>query len=241
MKKLLICITLMMLILLGCDEQENTKNTRVELTSEQIQMPKDGDKIAIIKTSLGEVRLRLFEAIAPEAVDQFIMNVESGYYDGLELFSPPNKSTSTFINANDLHVEKSVEIFETFIPNRHEDYHHYTGAVGFTSFTTADRKQVYFYKNFYIVGGDPLDQETIDILEDLGFSEESIETYKAIGGMPWMDTDRDHPIFAQVYEGLELIKDMVALESKPMSDGFGFIDPVYIESITIETYKKGDQ
>ena len=72
MKKLLICITLMMLILLGCDEQENTKNTRVELTSEQIQMPKDGDKIAIIKTSLGEVRLRLFEAIAFIPFNHFI-------------------------------------------------------------------------------------------------------------------------------------------------------------------------
>ena len=240
MKRLLIGITLIMLVLLSCETKEDKVKKETDLTAEQVQMPKDGDKIAIVKTNLGEVRLRLFESIAPEAVNQFVKNVEEGYYNGLELFSPPNKSTNAFINSNDLHVEKSLEIFETFIPNRHKDYHHYTGAVGFTSFTTSERELVYFYKTFYIVAGDPMDQGTIDILDDLGFSEESIETYKAIGGMPWMDTDRDHPIFAQVYEGLNLLKDMIALESKPMADGFGFVEPVFIDSITIEVYEEGD-
>lgn len=114
MKKLLICITLIMLILLGCDEQEDTKNTSLELSSEQIQMPKDGDKIAIIKTSLGEVRLRLFKAIAPEAVDQFIMNVESGYYDGLELFSPPNK-VQAHLSMPMIYMLKNLLIFSRLL------------------------------------------------------------------------------------------------------------------------------
>lgn len=49
----------------------------------QMQLPAEGDTIAIIHTSMGDVYLRLFPEAAPKAVENFITLASQKYYDGL--------------------------------------------------------------------------------------------------------------------------------------------------------------
>ncbi|MGB5792151.1 peptidylprolyl isomerase, partial [Poseidonibacter sp.] len=241
-KNIVICC-MVVFLLVSCQSKTENKESSLsvsDLTSDQIQMPEEGDSIAVMTTSMGVVKMKLLDEVEPEAVGQFIKLAEEGYYNGLELFKPPSKERDAFINCNDFSKMPSVETHPTFKPVENPDYNHYTGAVGFTSFTTKDQGVVYFYTSFYVVTGDKLDQESLDILPELGFNEESIETYKAIGGLPWMDTDRNHPIFAHVYSGLEVLEEMRKGEAKSAAEGYGFEEPEYIESIVIQTYKKGD-
>ncbi len=49
----------------------------------QTEMPKAGDEIAIMHTSMGDVYIRLFPEAAPKAVENFTTHAKNGYYNGL--------------------------------------------------------------------------------------------------------------------------------------------------------------
>ncbi len=48
----------------------------------QLEMPKDGEQIAIVHTTMGDITLRLFPEAAPKAVENFIALSEAGTYNG---------------------------------------------------------------------------------------------------------------------------------------------------------------
>ena len=48
----------------------------------QLEKPREGDTVAIIHTSKGDVHVRLFPEAAPKAVENFITLASNGYYDG---------------------------------------------------------------------------------------------------------------------------------------------------------------
>lgn len=66
----------------GCKSKEQSGNISEELTF------KDGDKIAEINIEeYGTIKVKLFPDIAPNAVKNFELLVEKGYYDGLKIHS----------------------------------------------------------------------------------------------------------------------------------------------------------
>ena len=62
---------------------ENNQIGGVELNLEQLQMPKVGEEVAIIKTNHGEIKVRLFPEVAPKAVENFKTHAKDGYYNGV--------------------------------------------------------------------------------------------------------------------------------------------------------------
>ena len=51
--------------------------------SEQLQMPKTGEEVAIVKTKDGDITVRLFPEVAPKAVENFKTHAKNGYYNGV--------------------------------------------------------------------------------------------------------------------------------------------------------------
>lgn len=49
----------------------------------QLEMPKEGDTVAIMETSEGTIKLRFFPEAAPKAVENFTTHAKDGYYNGL--------------------------------------------------------------------------------------------------------------------------------------------------------------
>ncbi|MCX7772930.1 MAG: peptidylprolyl isomerase, partial [Clostridia bacterium] len=49
----------------------------------QLSAPQKGDLIAIMKTTLGELSIRLFPEEAPRTVENFVTHAKNGYYDNL--------------------------------------------------------------------------------------------------------------------------------------------------------------
>ena len=76
MKKLLALFTAALLIA-GCS---SVPQEPVLLQDEPIA---EGDTLAVIETSLGDVTVKLFPEQAPKAVENFTTHAEEGYYDGL--------------------------------------------------------------------------------------------------------------------------------------------------------------
>ena len=49
----------------------------------QLELPEEGDLVAIMHTNMGDISIRLFPEAAPKAVENFIIHAKEGYYDGL--------------------------------------------------------------------------------------------------------------------------------------------------------------
>ena len=49
----------------------------------QLELPTEGEKVAILHTSLGDIFIRFFPEAAPKAVENFLTHAERGYYNGL--------------------------------------------------------------------------------------------------------------------------------------------------------------
>ena len=49
----------------------------------QLELPTEGEKVAILHTSLGDISIRFFPEAAPKAVENFLTHAERGYYNGL--------------------------------------------------------------------------------------------------------------------------------------------------------------
>ena len=49
----------------------------------QLEKPAQGETVAILHTSMGDVSVRLFGEKAPKAVENFTTHAKNGYYNGL--------------------------------------------------------------------------------------------------------------------------------------------------------------
>ena len=51
--------------------------------SKQIRQLQQGDTVAVMKTTLGEIKILLFPEAAPKAVENFTTHAKNGYYNGI--------------------------------------------------------------------------------------------------------------------------------------------------------------
>ncbi len=49
----------------------------------QLESPDEGEEIAIMHTSMGDITMRFFPEAAPNAVENFLTHAQDGYYDGV--------------------------------------------------------------------------------------------------------------------------------------------------------------
>ncbi len=94
--KRILCMAMIMLLAIGsvmalggCDKSGSRPevNPAVKHDTEnkvgyQLELPKEGEEIAIIHTSMGDITLRLFPENAPKAVENFVKLAKDGKYEG---------------------------------------------------------------------------------------------------------------------------------------------------------------
>ena len=95
MKKLLAAVlaAASILALSGCRNSEPAPEngmisydfTQMDLDYIQLKPPKAGDKIAIIDTDFGEIRVVLYEEYAPKTVRNFIEKANAGTYNDMPI------------------------------------------------------------------------------------------------------------------------------------------------------------
>ena len=96
-----ICCLLCFLFLLfaGCSKQGVQVETKGEMIGlggmtpalwtgeknmpKQLNMPEDGETVAVMHNSFGDIAIRFFTEQAPKAVENFLTYAKDGYYDGV--------------------------------------------------------------------------------------------------------------------------------------------------------------
>lgn len=193
----------------------------------QLEKPAKGEKIAVMQTNMGNIKIRLFPEVAPKAVENFISHAENGYYDGLifhrvinDFMIQGGDPTGTGRGGESIYGHSFEDEFDLSARN-------YRGALSMANAGPNTNGS-----QFFIVQAKTVDDGLISQMEELanrGFPEEVTENYKKIGGTPWLDFK--HTVFGQVFEGMDVVDNIaqvkVGPQDKPVND-------VIIEKIVFE-------
>jgi peptidyl-prolyl cis-trans isomerase B (cyclophilin B) len=195
---------------------------------EQLKAPQLEDTVATIKTSMGEIKIKLFPEQAPKAVENFVTHANNGYYNGL-IFHRVIKDF--MIQGGDPRGNGTGGESIWGHPFKDEfsgDLHNIRGALSMANAGPNTNGSQFFIVQAKECPEDMLDQMR-SAREDL-FPTECIEAYEQMGGTPWLDFR--HTVFGQVFEGMDVVDAIATAPSdyftnKPTTD-------IVIEAITIE-------
>lgn len=192
----------------------------------QLKEPQSGALVAVMNTSKGTVKIRLFPEKAPKTVENFVTHSQNGYYNGLifhrvisDFMIQGGDPTGTGMGGESIWGNP-------FEDEPNIDLRNYRGALSMANAGPNTNGSQFFIVQAKTVPGSMLSQ--MKELADRGYPAECCENYQKHGGTPWLDFK--HTVFGQVYEGMDVVDAIAAVETaagdKPKV-------PVTIDSIEI--------
>lgn len=179
--------------------------------SKQTRAPQQGDTVATMKTTLGDIRILLFPDVAPKAVENFVTHAKNGYYNGIifhrvipDFMIQGGDPTGTGRGGESIWGRSFEDEFSV-------DYHNIRGALSMANAGPGTNGSQFFIVQAKEVGEDMISQ--LEQLADRGFPSECVEDYKALGGTPWLDYR--HTVFGQVIDGMDTVDKIASVETVP--------------------------
>lgn len=201
----------------------------------QLEKPKVGEEIAILKTDLGDIKLRFFESEAPKACENFKKHAKDGYYNGLTF----HRVVKDFIiQSGDPNGDSTggESIFgKPFEDEFNENLFNITGAVSMANsgpntngsqfFINQGGKEAfkgfeYFEKAYEIYKSNTegfMQKRASGTLDMSKVTDEIKNLYNENGGNPFLDgyyntNSKGHTVFAQVFEGMDTVNKIANVE-----------------------------
>lgn len=186
--------------------------------SKQTRAPQQGDTVATMKTTLGDIKILLFPDAAPKAVENFVTHAKNGYYNGIifhrvipDFMIQGGDPTGTGRGGESVWGRSFEDEFSV-------DYHNIRGALSMANAGPGTNGSQFFIVQAKEVDGGLISQ--MEQLSDRGFPADCVEDYKQLGGTPWLDFK--HTVFGQVVEGMETVDAIADVETgyadKPLED-----------------------
>lgn len=240
---------LLFLFSAGCSKQGGTVEPEGEWTGlggmtpapwteeanvpEQLQMPEDGDVVAVIHTNFGDIAIRFFPEAAPKAVENFLTHAKEGYYDGVtfhrvisDFMIQGGDPEGTGRGGKSIWGEKFEDEFS-------ETLHNFRGAL-----SMANAGEDSNGSQFFIVQADKVAESQLKSLKStpgMGYSQQVIGAYETYGGTPHLDFR--HTVFGQVFAGMDVVD---AISATPTDSGDKPLEDVIITDIQVLTYRSGE-
>ncbi|MBR1443822.1 MAG: peptidylprolyl isomerase [Firmicutes bacterium] len=229
--------------------EEEKQQFSIDMTNDgkypQLEDPQPGDKIASINTSMGTVKVRFFPQYAPKAVENFMTHADEGYYNGVTFHrvikdfmiqggdpeGTGRGGESIWGKEFENEVTPSLRSFRGALcmANAGPDTNGSQFYIVQSKTAPGIEDMEAFAKDDTVVGYDVNGKE---VKSSDFFPQEVIDKYKELGGYPSLDYG--YTIFGQVYEGMDVVDAIAAVETdssdKPLTD-------VTIESIYTGTYE----
>ena len=194
----------------------------------QTALPVKGDVVATMKTTKGDIKIKLFPQFAPKAVENFVTHSKNGYYNDLifhrvipDFMIQGGDPMGSGIGGESIW---GGPFEDEFAP----ELHNLRGALSMANSGPCTNGS-----QFFIVQANSAPESMLEQMEQLdaehGFPPEATASYKELGGTPWLDFR--YTVFGQVFEGMEVVDAIAAVKTgandKPLED-------VKIISISIE-------
>lgn len=230
-KKLILLLTVLIgsLFLGAC--QKGGKTGGENLVLEQLKPPVKGEEIAVITTNYGDIKIRFFPEVAPKAVENFKTHANDGYYNGLifhrviqDFMIQGGDPEGTGMGGESIWGIPFEDEFDI-------NYRNFRG-----SLSMANAGPNTNGSQFFIVQNSGVEEDTIEQMRELGeekgYPKAVADAYEELGGAFWLDFK--HTVFGQVFEGMDVVDKIAAVEvgedDKPIED-------VIIEKIEIVEWK----
>ena len=222
----------------------------------QFGLPEEGDEIVVIHTSMGTLKVMLFPEIAPKAVENFVTHAKEGYYNGLKFYKiQKDKCLYTGDPKGDGTGGESIfkdddGRIQPFEDEYSMDLWHFNGALSMVNDGEEDNNgsRFCFVQSSSVsadmllemkTAGLPFDEvkiRTVYIEENKSSHfnplKDSWRIYTGVGGAPWLDTKQ--VVFAQVYDGLDVLDAISAVE---VDENGVPKENVVINSMSVEKYQ----
>jgi len=186
-----------------------------------------GDTVAVMRTSLGDIKIKLFPQYAPKAVENFTTHAARGYYNGLifhrviaDFMAQGGDPDGTGRGGESIW---GCPFEDEFAPG----LHNLRGALSMANAGPRTNGS-----QFFLVQAREVSPSMLRQMEGAPsrFPPECVEDYRAMGGTPWLDYK--HTVFGQVLEGMDVVDAMAAqpvdANDRPRTD-------IVINSIAIQT------
>ena len=213
----------------------------------QLEAPAKGEEIAVLTTSMGTVKIRMFPEAAPKAVENWKGLIQKGYYNGLTFHrvikdfmvqtgdptgtgkggeSIWNKPFEDEFNANLVNIRGAVAMANSGKNTNGSQF--FIDQAGPSAFSGWDQfEQAYsYFKQSKMTVGDFVTQYGSTWLNMDRVTKEYRSLYEKNGGNPYLDgyyniDGKGHTVFGQVFEGMDVVDKIAAVavdsESKPLS------------------------
>lgn len=195
------------------------------MIAEQLKKAVSGDTVAIMHTSMGDIKIKLFPDKTPKTVENFATHSKNGYYNGLkfhrvikDFMIQGGDPLGTGMGGESIWGRKFQDEFTP-------ELHNLRGALSMAnSGPNTNGSQ------FFIVQADTAPENMLAQMENLldSFPREIIDAYKELGGTPWLDFR--HTVFGQVYEGMDVVDSIADVKKNAMDMP---LEDVIINSIEI--------
>ena len=194
--------------------------------SKQTRTPQTGDKIAVMKTTLGEIKILLFPDAAPKTVENFTTHAKNGYYNGIifhrvipDFMIQGGDPTGTGRGGESIWGRSFEDEFSV-------DYHNIRGALSMANAGPSTNGS-----QFFIVQASSVDPRLMKQVREV-FPEEAANEYAEVGGTPWLDFR--HTVFGQVYAGMDVVD---AIAAAPRNGQDKPLEEISILSVDVSEYQ----
>ena len=193
----------------------------------QFEKPAKDAEVIVMKTSKGTIKMRLFPEKAPKTVENFVTHAKEGYYDGLTFHRVINgfmiqggDPLGNGTGGESIWGKPFEDEFDVELRN-------FRGALSMAnSGSNTNGSQ------FFIVQATGLPDGVEILYQQTGHPEAAQEKYAEVGGTPWLDLQ--HTVFGQVFDGMDVVDEIVAQTATEENNGLVPEDErVIIESITV--------
>lgn len=213
----------------------------------QLDQPAAGEEIAVLTTSAGTVKIRLFPDAAPKAVENFKGLIRKGYYNGLTFHrvikdfmvqtgdptgtgtggeSMWGKPFEDEFNANLLNIRGAVAMANSGEnTNGSQFFIDQAGPGTFSGWTQFEQAYSYFQKSKMTADSFAAQYGSTWIDMDKA-TQQYRQIYEKNGGNPHLDgyyniAGKGHTVFGQVFEGMNIVDKIASVQvdsnDKPLS------------------------
>jgi cyclophilin family peptidyl-prolyl cis-trans isomerase len=225
MKKAILILTVLFMAFQqsGCTQSNPQEKSQVKAQDQAKMTPQQkpqetpkanpaGDTYVLIKTTMGDIKVKLYND-TPKSRDNFIKMINEGWYND----SPFHRIIKGFMiqggGNKDGRQDPGYTVQSEILPN----HFHKKGALA----TARMGDQVNPTKassgcQFYIVEGTVLSNETLNSYEqryNTKYSPEQRQAYTTVGGAPWLDGG--YTVFGEVVSGLDVVDKIANVPTGP--------------------------
>lgn len=222
----------------------------------QLEQPKEGEDIAIVETSMGDITVLLYTEEVPEVVQNFKDLVNQGFYDNQIVFhvepaagAVATGSSTPDGNGGDSNTgkPKKAQYSSNLWP--------FSGSVAALCYEAGAfwNKSNYYDSRFFFIGDVDVSDDVVSEMEQYNFPAMMKNTFIQYGGVPQFG--QYHTVFGKIISGMDVVDAILALPltyepaDAAASDSSATqeqlsnnrpVEDVVIRKITLSTYDPAD-